>query len=94
MIGGLSNEDLRVIKEACAQFAEVNEALLFGSRAKGNYEHGSDVDIALKGENLERATSRIAGYLNDESPLPYHFDVLDYHTASWRYLRNYLFLHY
>ena len=27
----------------------VESALIFGSRAKGNYRSGSDVDIALKG---------------------------------------------
>lgn len=82
MIGGLSDKDLKIIKDSLADFPEVQEAFLFGSRAKGNYKRGSDVDIALKGDHLGKGVTRISGYLNEESPLPYYFDILDYQTIA------------
>lgn len=82
MTGGLTDEDLHTIKAILERFPEVKEAWLFGSRAKGNYQPGSDIDIALKGENLSHAVTCISGYLNDESPLPYHFDILDYRIVD------------
>lgn len=82
MTGGLTDRDWQIIKEVFAQFPEVKEAFLFGSRAKGNYKRGSDVDIALKGDHLSRAVTRISANLNEESPLPYCFDVLDYKAIA------------
>ena len=48
------------------------------------YAHrpGSDVDIALKGEDLEEAVLQISIYLNQESILPYNFDIIDYHAID------------
>lgn len=58
-------------------------AIIFGSRAKGTYKNGSDVDIALKGENLDVNTiNQISYQLNEVTDLPYMFDVLNYHTLT------------
>lgn len=55
--------------------------MIFGSRAKGNYKPGSDVDIALRGENITLNTvNKISFALNEESNMPYQFDVLNYHS--------------
>jgi len=51
---------------------------LFGSRAKGTNKRGSDVDLALEGSDLTFRTVRdVAFLLNEETYLPYRFDVLD-----------------
>lgn len=90
MIGGLSEQDLQIIREVLASYPMVIKALLFGSRAKGNYKPGSDVDIALFGDGVENHTATIAGILNDESPLPYYFDVLDYGSLANSELRGHI----
>ncbi|SCA63943.1 hypothetical protein SCG7109_BR_00050, partial [Chlamydiales bacterium SCGC AG-110-M15] len=36
-----------------SQYPQVHSALIYGSRAKGNYRPGSDIDLSLKGENLD-----------------------------------------
>ena len=60
--------------------------ILFGSRAKGNYKVGSDVDLALKGESVTHSTVfQLADLLNETYPLPYFFDILDYNT-NFRYV--------
>jgi predicted nucleotidyltransferase len=55
---------------------------MFGSRAKGNYKNGSDVDIALKGKLSFETITHINYLLNEETTMPYKFDVLNYHTIQ------------
>lgn len=80
---GLKQEDIKTITAVISKRGEVEEVLIFGSRAKGNFKNGSDVDIVLKGENVTRDTIlAISGELNDETILPYHFDILDFNTIQ------------
>lgn len=80
---GLRETDVTTIREIIQKFPEVDCAIIFGSRAKGNYSAGSDVDIALKGIFLNHmVTSRISYLLNEETIMPYRFDVLDYQSIS------------
>ncbi len=65
---GLKDGDLKNIITVLQQEAEVEEAIIFGSRAKGNYKKGSDVDIALKGTGLDyRIIGNISYILNEET---------------------------
>ena len=88
---GFQQSDLAIIISILQQYPEVAGAWLFGSRAKGNYRTGSDVDIALKGEQLTaEITSNISYQLNEETSLPYKFDVLNYHVISNIDLREHI----
>jgi len=76
---GLSEEELDMITGASAKLPEIGQVVLFGSRAKGNYRRGSDVDLALKGDSVTRETVlNLSSDLNEILPLPYFFDVLQY----------------
>ena len=80
---GLKGTDLENIISVISQHPEVEEAYIFGSRALGNFKRGSDVDIALKGEKLNfEITTHIGYLLNEETIMPYKFDVLNYHTIN------------
>ncbi|MEJ7684903.1 MAG: nucleotidyltransferase domain-containing protein [Segetibacter sp.] len=80
---GLKDGDLQNIIAVLQQEQEVKEAIIFGSRAKGNYKKGSDVDIALKGTGIGyKTTSNISYILNEETQMPYKFDVLNYHMVT------------
>lgn len=80
---GLSKRDLDEISEVLKSFPEIEEAVLFGSRAKGNYKPGSDIDIAIKGRGIEQAcVSDLSYILNEESSLPYFFDIVHYESIS------------
>lgn len=88
---GLRDSDINTIRQVLQQFPEVQSALMFGSRAKGNYRSGSDVDIALKGEALSyQIILRISAQLNEETLMPYHFDVLDYNTLTNDQLKDHI----
>jgi len=76
---GLKNRDIKYIIESIKTFSEITEVVLFGSRAKGNNQNGSDVDLAIKGENITHSTvTRLSYLLNEEKPLPYYFDIVHY----------------
>jgi len=80
---GLSPRDLSEISDTMSTFPEIEEAVLFGSRAKGNYKPGSDIDIAIKGRAIEQScVSGLSYALNEESSLPYFFDIIHYESIS------------
>jgi len=80
---GLCQSDLEAIREILGHFPGVEQGIIFGSRAKGTHKNGSDVDLALKGSELsfEQAT-RISYLLNEETLMPYQFDVVQYETIK------------
>jgi len=72
---GLTAGTVAQIHEVLARFPEVEKAVLYGSRAKGSYKLGSDVDLTLVGAAM---TSNILGQIRGEledGPLPYTFDI-------------------
>lgn len=87
---GLSQQDLHQIITVLDAFPNVSEAIIFGSRAKGNYKPGSDIDIALKGENLDSVITKISYLLNEELTLPYYFDILDFASITHQELKEHI----
>jgi len=82
MTYGLETEDTERIIAVFRSFPEVEKAILYGSRAKGNYREGSDIDICLAGSKLDLSVSNdIAGKIYDLK-LPYLFDISIYHQVS------------
>ncbi|NEP18322.1 MAG: nucleotidyltransferase domain-containing protein [Leptolyngbya sp. SIO4C1] len=76
---GLRDDDLAQIIEILKGFSDIESAVLFGSRAKGNYKPGSDVDLAIMGSKATLATaSEVAYRLDEETLMPYFFDVVLY----------------
>lgn len=73
---GLDVDTLRQIRETFAQFPRIEKVLIYGSRAKGNYRKGSDIDITLigKGLTLQNSIYPLMEQLDDRY-LPYKFDI-------------------
>lgn len=72
---GLKNEILEKIKNICCEFTEIEEVIIYGSRAKGNYKPGSDVDLTFKGKNLSLRIINKISLKIDDLFLPYTFDL-------------------
>jgi len=88
---GLSEENTQTILETIRPYKEIEQAVIFGSRAMGNFKPTSDIDIALKGNISQTVINKIWGFLNDEAPrFPYKVDVLDYNAISNAELRKYI----
>jgi predicted nucleotidyltransferase len=76
---GISDKSLGMIRSVLEDFPNVEQGIIFGSRAMKNHKTGSDVDIAIQGDEVDwETTSKISGKLNESLPLPYFFDVVDY----------------
>ena len=73
---GLSQAELESIKRVCKE-VDIKRVILFGSRAKGNYKKGSDIDLAVIGDE-----KKLSYILNEESTLPYFFDVINFNKIT------------
>lgn len=72
---GLKNQTIAQINAVFARHPEIEQVILYGSRAKGNYKDSSDIDLALKGHKLNsRVIDRVNFELEDLF-LPYCFDI-------------------
>lgn len=56
--------------------SKINHVILFGSRAIGNYKPGSDIDIALKGNDINLNDILNINAELDELSTPYKFDLV------------------
>jgi predicted nucleotidyltransferase len=75
---GLAEETVLKISQVMVQFPAVEEVVIYGSRAKGNFKASSDIDIVLKGNDINlQLLSRITLKL-DDLLLPYKFDLSIY----------------
>lgn len=81
-IYGLPEKDLESVISIIRNNFKVDEIILFGSRAKGNFEKGSDVDIAIKGKELILNDLLNISIEVDELLLPYNFDILIYNRIE------------
>jgi predicted nucleotidyltransferase len=79
---GLSNSDLKDIIAIFKKKQEIIDLILFGSRAKGTFETGSDIDLAIKGENLKQNDFLDLLIDLDNLNLPYRFDLVIYERIN------------
>lgn len=79
---GLEEKEIQQINSLFARYPEVNKAILFGSRAKGNYNSGSDIDLALQGDNLTLSLLFEIENALDDLLLPYKMDITIYNKIE------------
>ncbi len=88
---GLKDEQLALIISFIRKYQEVEQAVLFGSRALGTYKNSSDVDIALFGE---QATASLAAKLKfdieEDTYLPFFFDFIAWPTITNEALKQHI----
>lgn len=73
---GLSETTIANICSVFARFPQVKKAVLYGSRAKGNYKNGSDIDLSLSGgSDLTLEIQNKLAVELDELSLPYKIDL-------------------
>ncbi|SMO35623.1 Nucleotidyltransferase domain-containing protein [Saccharicrinis carchari] len=91
MAHGIQPGDIRYIINTLAKFPEVEKASIFGSRALGNFKKGSDIDLALHGDKVNFTTiAHVKDLLQEDSPMPYLFDVVDYTHCQSEELKNHI----
>ena len=75
---GLNGKLITKINSVFAKYPEVEEVIIYGSRAKGNFREGSDIDITLKGQSLNDSVLSKFFWEIDDLNTPYLFDISIY----------------
>lgn len=75
---GLKEREIDEIKILHYLFPQINQIIIFGSRARGNYNRTSDIDIAITGQ-IDEIIYKIRDYF-EESNLLYTVDVVNYNS--------------
>ena len=80
---GLSESVSQKIRAVLTRYPQVGKAVLYGSRAKGDYRNGSDIDLTLCGgaDLTLSVRHRIAVEL-DDLLLPYMIDLSIFRDIS------------
>lgn len=87
---GLEPHELQILQEVLKTFPHITEAILFGSRALGTHRKASDVDLAIKGNIDIQTLSKLKYFLEEETLLPYFFDVLIYNDIKNKELKRHI----
>ena len=87
---GLTPDVISKLKKIFSKFEKINKVVLYGSRAKGNYRKGSDIDLTLFGDNLDLKTVYAIEDEIEELYLPYKFDVSIYKQIENHDLREHI----
>jgi predicted nucleotidyltransferase len=72
---GISETNLEEIRDFAMKYPTIEKIVLYGSRAKGNFRPGSDLDMVLIGDELKLKDQLSFWSDLDDSYQPYLFDV-------------------
>lgn len=75
---GLKDNIVEQINSVFKDFPQIEQVLIYGSRAKGNFKTGSDIDLTFIGKNLDHNLLNSISLKLDELYLPYFFDLSDF----------------
>jgi predicted nucleotidyltransferase len=79
---GLSEATIQKLCAALAHYPQVEKAVLYGSRATGTYRNGSDIDLALFGDDLNLQTLCKIMNAIDDLMLPHSVDLVIFGQVS------------
>ena len=77
---GLSDTVIKELQDVFRHHKNIEKVLIFGSRSKGNYRAGSDIDLAIVGKDIDyRQLLNIQTEIDDLEML-YSIDLLNYQS--------------
>lgn len=79
---GLPEMTLAKLGSVFKQHPEVEAVIIYGSRAKGNYRRGSDIDLTIKSSTLGFSGLMQIDSQIDDLLLPYHVDLSHYQQLN------------
>ncbi len=75
---GLSQYQLNILQQLFEKYSAIEQVKLYGSRAKGNYNERSDIDLALFGKSIQHDTLSQLLIDLDDCDIPYQIDLQNY----------------
>ena len=87
---GLTPKELEILQNVFKKFDDIKEVILFGSRALGTHKTASDIDLAIKGNVDINTLSKLKYTLEEDTNLPYFFDVVIYDNLENMELKKHI----
>jgi predicted nucleotidyltransferase len=78
---GLQDDDKQIILDILKAYPQIEEVVLFGSRALNTFKATSDIDLAIKGKDIHSILAVLIADF-EESDLIYEVDLVDYAGIS------------
>lgn len=75
---GLSDTVIRELQDVFRRHANIEKVLIFGSRSKGNFRAGSDIDLAVIGKGIDYSQLLNIQCEIENLEMLYGIDLLDY----------------
>jgi len=79
---GLRENDIIYMQQLFSKIPGMHRVRLFGSRAKGNWKQGSDIDLAIEGDVTREELAMLKYAFQYESPFPFSCDIIKYSTSD------------
>jgi len=79
---GLSDKTINTLQQVFTNYAEIEHVILYGSRAKGTYHTGSDIDITLIAPTMSFERLLNLELAIDDLLLPYKMDISLFHKLK------------
>ena len=87
---GLPDQTIEKLSRVFSRYPQIGKVVLYGSRAKGNFKNGSDIDLTIFGTGIdEPMLVRIAAEI-DDLLLPHTVDLSIFDTIENRELREHI----
>lgn len=85
---GLSDSILGDLRRVFATYPEIEQVLIFGSRAKGTFKDGSDIDLAVFAQHMSEPRFTQLWNELDALPLIFKMDVLHWNKLGNQRLKD------
>ena len=87
---GISSDVLERIVQTIRLEKRIKEIILFGSRAKGEFKKGSDIDIAVIADTLQFDELNQIRVNISELLTPYSVDIIDFNKITNNELKEHI----
>ena len=71
---GLPDKTINMINEIFSKYSGIEKVVIYGSRARGDYKTGSDIDLTIYNDISVEDEIHISGLIYD-LPIPYTCDI-------------------
>ena len=91
MTHGLPRRTMDSMQNIFRKYGNIKQVILYGSRAKGNYRYGSDIDLTLKTDETftHKHLLRVISDF-DDSDIPYLADISIFDTLTNENLKKHI----
>jgi predicted nucleotidyltransferase len=87
---GLEEDAIIKIRKVFSNYPEIDKVIVYGSRAKGNFKPGSDIDLVLFGMGLSLQSLNKISLELDDLLLPHKMDICIFHQISNKDLTDHI----